>query len=369
MNKYGAPLLIAIAMLLFACNTKSGQEQAQLTKAPVHTNYAYWHMLGDINGQAATLNLMKDSDYAGMSWYHGTLINENDGSLQELYGSPDSTGALVLRITSRKGNGEEEATLTGKLEEGVFSGEYFNPGDQKRAPFGFKRIPKEQAVIFTGHILEDTILANPDLKEGPRCRLRYKFLQAANFQFLNDEIRKGIGGDSLAQVYRSVDALYENERKSYFEHYRKEMAQWADEEFGATMNYETDHSVQVLVNTPDLLSLAFMTYNYSGGAHGNYGSSCVSYDLKKKRKITLQDIFKPGYEAELKKALNAAAKQALNTQNLNEILFEPEIEPNENFFLTPGGICFNFTPYEIAAYAYGEIKFYIPFSDLKNIMK
>ena len=98
-------------------------------------------------------------------------------------------------------------------------------------------------------------------------------------------------------------------------------------------------------------------------------SSCASFDLKKQKKISLEDLFKPGYEKKLTAALNAAARKKYNVKKLSEALFVEEIELNGNFFVTGKGICFNYVPYEIASYAQGEQKIFVPFTALKAIMK
>jgi hypothetical protein len=83
----------------------------------------------------------------------------------------------------------------------------------------------------------------------------------------------------------------------------------------------------------------------------------------------MQDVFKPGYLPGLKAAINAAARKKYKAGNLSEILLVEEIEPNENFYLTGKGICFVYQPYEIGPYSMGEQSIYIPYSQIKDIVK
>ncbi|RYF79039.1 MAG: DUF3298 domain-containing protein, partial [Chitinophagaceae bacterium] len=53
------------------------------------------------------------------------------------------------------------------------------------------------------------------------------------------------------------------------------------------------------------------------------------------------------------------------TDALTEVLFENKIAPNDNFYITGKGIGFSYAPYEIAAYAYGEINLFIAFKDIE----
>ncbi len=57
------------------------------------------------------------------------------------------------------------------------------------------------------------------------------------------------------------------------------------------------------------------------------------------------------------------------TDKLTEILFEDHISFNDNFFVTGKGIGFINNPYEIAAYVYGEIRLFIPFSEIRSLLK
>jgi hypothetical protein len=56
-------------------------------------------------------------------------------------------------------------------------------------------------------------------------------------------------------------------------------------------------------------------------------------------------------------------------KNLSEILLVDEIEVTDNFFLTGKGICFVYQPYEIGPFSMGEQEIYIPFSDIRNLLK
>ena len=53
---------------------------------------------------------------------------------------------------------------------------------------------------------------------------------------------------------------------------------------------------------------------------------------------------------------------------LSNKLFENSVESTSNFCITPKGILFLYNPYEIAAYAYGEIELFIPFSEIKSVV-
>ncbi|MFA6034701.1 MAG: RsiV family protein, partial [Myxococcota bacterium] len=45
------------------------------------------------------------------------------------------------------------------------------------------------------------------------------------------------------------------------------------------------------------------------------------------------------------------------------------VKPNDNFFVTKGGVGFHFNIYEIACYAIGSFDAFIPFVELKGLLK
>ena len=139
----------------------------------------------------------------------------------------------------------------------------------------------------------------------------------------------------------------------------------------SAFSYQQEQGVSVYFNQHDLLTLGFSTYTYTGGAHGMHSTQVRSYDIKNKKVYTLEDILRPGSQAQLSLALAQAVRDRFGMsaeQSLSEYLFEDTIEPNSNFGLTDKGIFFVYAPYEIAAYAFGEIELFIPFAAIRPLL-
>lgn len=86
-------------------------------------------------------------------------------------------------------------------------------------------------------------------------------------------------------------------------------------------------------------------------AHGVYNTTFVNYSIAKGKILSLEDIFKPGYEPELTAMLRSKLKSGrydLITP-LNEIGIPADFEITEN------GVSFIYGLYEIAPYSSGEI--------------
>ena len=133
--------------------------------------------------------------------------------------------------------------------------------------------------------------------------------------------------------------------------------------------YMMDQSEHILVVYQDakIMTLADFTYLYSGGAHGNYATSYHNYDLANKKRLKLTDVITQDGKKKLSGLLAKAVRTQFklkSSQPLTEVLFENKIAPTENFYLTAKGIGFSYSPYEVAAYALGEINLFISFNAL-----
>lgn len=131
-------------------------------------------------------------------------------------------------------------------------------------------------------------------------------------------------------------------------------------------------SMQVYWNDAERLCLALLTYTYYGGAHGNYSTEFINLDLEKGELIQLSSILANGYDSKLVPILNQKARAAYQlpkNSSLNEFFFEENIHPTDNFALTDKGILFVYPPYELAAYAMGEIALFVSFEEIKDLMK
>ncbi|MBO9572818.1 MAG: DUF3298 domain-containing protein, partial [Chitinophagaceae bacterium] len=108
---------------------------------------------------------------------------------------------------------------------------------------------------------------------------------------------------------------------------------------------------------------------YTGGAHGNYGTTFTVISLAKNKKLKLSDIIPESKQPQLNQLLEKNFRLQYNLKPTDKLteggLFENSIKANDNFYVTGKGIGFNYTPYEIGPYVMGEINIFIPFTDLK----
>ena len=113
---------------------------------------------------------------------------------------------------------------------------------------------------------------------------------------------------------------------------------------------------------------------YWGGAHPNTVNAITCFDPATGSEITLDDIFKEGYEEEL---LTMLINQLIKNEGVSTIeelhdagyYFDTDMFISQNFILGNDGVTFLYNRYEIAPYAMGDILITLDYKTLKKIMK
>lgn len=115
---------------------------------------------------------------------------------------------------------------------------------------------------------------------------------------------------------------------------------------------------------------------FDGNNRGNSANLSVTYDLLTGKALGIRDILVADYSAE---DLVALIVQGLSAYEEQEALFPDYVElisdmfltnrPVENWYFTQEGLCFYFSPYEIAPYSSGTILSSIPYDTLGGLLK
>ncbi|MBP8239617.1 MAG: DUF3298 and DUF4163 domain-containing protein [Saprospiraceae bacterium] len=378
------------AFLLASCqpaDSKSASATStndEATTPSADTDPAYWHLTGQVGTLAVVMDLAfrpAGGDEFSTDMYHGSYYYSSKENPIDIYGSVDSTGQLVLYEVTL--TDETSPTFTGTFDrqQGAFKGEW-SSGDGKKKMAVELRENYDDALRFTTHKLEASQALFDGNENSPYATTSKIWLRpatgtdAATASFLEKAIHQGLVGDSLAALYPKQEKAFEVVSKAYFESYRTDMDDVSAEEIGPDdtfmFTYEQNASAEVLYNQNQLLTIGYWDYWFSGGAHGNYGTWLASYDLTDRKEITLQDVFLPGYETKITSSLEKAVRSRFGLkakEALSSVLFEDAIAATENFGLTGKGVIFNYPPYEIAAYASGEIRLFVPYSEIKDLLQ
>ncbi len=400
------PLLFILLALITSCDKTTKNTTSNTPSVYDAKKGFYKHLKGTVGDYPVTMDLVKNvvnSDREAVeSWagFNGYYYYDKYQEPIMLYGSLDSTGMIVLEEWSAEG---KSAQFRGNLTpEGAFIGTWQDSGKVKTLNVALKEIYTDGAIGLESIEYSDSFRLFDKLKNSPVATFGMDVLVPAQntdevrnpdsigkgsiAAFLKNEIFSNMryekGGEEVPEKplpkkdYTNVllADLQKAQRDSFFAYYRSSMtdvvADSAAEYFSE--NHARTSEMQVIFNEKDLLSLGFSGYAFDGGAHGNYGTTLASYDLATKKLLALDDVFKPNYQKTMSAALERALrkKYKLNPkESLNQFLFENKIEANNNFAVTRKGILFNYTPYEIAAYAMGEIQLYVSFEELKAVLK
>ena len=133
------------------------------------------------------------------------------------------------------------------------------------------------------------------------------------------------------------------------------------------LGYSTDVSVKVTRMDDAVISFQITLYDFTGGAHGNYGSGGRNYSAKTGELLSFDEIA-DDYEAFHATVLDYMVNLA-ETPAYKDKLFGPPSKDDldstlfggDNWVFTRSGISFLAAPYSLGPYASGEIAFMLPY--------
>lgn len=204
--------------------------------------------------------------------------------------------------------------------------------------------------------------------ETVRCmtaRVQYIALnenQPIAHQAINAHIKKMLQGNAPT-IAASLDSFMA-EAKVFFEEFPD-----------VPTGYGREIEQAVLLNTPELLTIEEFSYSFTGGAHGNYGTTYYNFDAITGQVIDLTNILVDDYEITLKAIAEPIFKKnylEAGRTNYSEagFYFENDVfKLTDNFAITKEGLKFLYNPYEVAPYALGQQEIIIPYAALKKLVK
>jgi hypothetical protein len=185
------------------------------------------------------------------------------------------------------------------------------------------------------------------------------------------KIQKGITGLLFGKSLETTDIEYAmkayNDRSvEFYIEDNIELVTETDEDWGFMLTWEESIKGNFLKEYNGMISYVSLVYGYSGGAHGMSTKSARTFFLNDGDTVSVDDLFKRGYEEQLTKALRKNLPLCVEDM---EMLFETEIYPSETFYVTDAGLTYVYQPYEIGSYALGIVEITIPWKEIKDILK
>lgn len=369
-------LILPFALLTLAACQQSPKSagSADSTVAPANTAALTptWakRFTGTIAGQPVTLLLQRAG--SGPADVRGWYVYDHHGepiSLRPFYGENRTDDSIIVN----EGYTEDDGAIRGLVSaDGHFRGKWINA----RNNFDFDLSENnDSAVIFSVVAFTDSVKLLPDHPKSPAATASAYTAwptggaAAPVITFLQQSIAPGLkSGETPA-------TLLKNGADSFFASYKSGAAgvDSASMNDGPSWQWSAESGSVVAWNKWPILAIENWTYDFTGGAHGNGGSLFTVYDLSQSKKLTPADVFKPGYKPVVTAALEKSYRKKYKVpagQSLTDAgLQVKKIEPGDNFFITSHGAVFSYTPYEIAAYAAGQITLFVPWADIQTVVR
>lgn len=371
------PIFLLLALAFAACNgnpkegnQKAGADATVATADSVLSPNFYKRLEGTIAGQPVIMHLQSASGtMQGVYYYlkHGSPIFVS--------GQLDPAHPSNLRLQENNtSDGETVAIVDCQYAQGALKGSWRSPDGSKNYLVDLKETYPDGSYAFTSLSLTDSVPALPGNAESPVARISYTTVvplnNGAEGKWLEAGIKKALHIDS-ALLTLDIPAALRKMNSRYLDAYRDEVKQMGHEDISSVMNYEDMQYVSVCYNDRGYVIFDSDGYSYSGGAHGNGGSSFYCFDVRNRKQLSLEDVITAD-SASLQPIVERAFRkqQGLKpTDSLNEILFENHLATTDNFYFTNKGLSFYYFPYEVAAYAVGPIQVFVDFADLKAYLK
>lgn len=164
-----------------------------------------------------------------------------------------------------------------------------------------------------------------------------------------------------------------NEKDNYFTSVKKESKDVLSD-LSYAQDWYSEFRMSLVSNINDYMHINYAQSSYTGGAHDNYGFSERVFDLKKNKRLELKEITsmpKAKLEAILMKNVNKIPNGSIDEKREiknSDMLLVEVIPVTENFYFDQKNLYFHYSPYEIAAFAAGDIIIPVSWEDLKGTL-
>ncbi|NLI13986.1 MAG: DUF4163 domain-containing protein [Peptococcaceae bacterium] len=175
--------------------------------------------------------------------------------------------------------------------------------------------------------------------------------------------------DSINSIFKNSAGAARNEGLKNADNMAQDDAGYA----GSPNKCETYFDYRVKYNQNGLLSVVFMNYQYTGGAHGLTAQSSHTFNLKTGVEYKLKDLFRNGadYVSFISDIVSSEINERVKQGRLPEHSITPfkAIKDDQDFYLSNSAVVVYFQQYEYFPYAAGILEFPVDFSVLKDMLK
>lgn len=383
-------LMLLTTLFAVACKNKRGAEkenganhQENVFKASTQGRLAgsasfYKRLEGTVGGKQVVVHFSRFKDFFLANYYY-----KEHGRPIQLYFRPDAvlegdSIELIEYEPTRKYEYEDEREIKWHFtftETGA-RGKWISRDGNTTHEIALKESYPGGSYIFNAIGFEDSVLI-PFRKDTLTARSKEMMLEPADASlaapWFKNALLAAIWGDSSQASSLTLTQLLEKNTKDFLKDFKEDVDtllanfEPGDSSMYRVLHYDNLMNANLMYNDNNFIVMDVGVYTYTGGAHGLQGSSIICYDVNKKNEMNLQDILKidsATLQPIVEKNFRIQNKMRPNAR-LDQILFENKLPANNNFYFTHKGIGFVYQPYEAAAYVYGILNVFVPFTDLK----
>ncbi|MDR1899068.1 MAG: RsiV family protein [Treponema sp.] len=201
----------------------------------------------------------------------------------------------------------------------------------------------------------------------PGIRLEYRLLDLAGSEKEAQTVRKLLYDGGSPEKYR--DKSGEALRNEY--HGMRKNAETYPGMSDGPLNWHYTEVVERGAESPRYAVIRRSKDYYLGGAHGMRETEYFLIGRDEAGRIPLRELLREGAEAALLRLAGNEIRRYFDIPEgrpLSDVLFDNELEMQDNFFLSAGGLGFHWDPYEIAPYSAGPVELSVPWAQCADLL-
>ena len=239
--------------------------------------------------------------------------------------------------------------------------------------------PEAASIPFSTITVEKEVTLTTE-KDAPSCKVTLNVAYAKGNQ---PEIEKAINQAIVHELFDmeglSIQQAADSFATKYAQEYKTNLAPLYAQDKGDNEKrawYEYHYTIDTHTqggHDGAIVYLADVDY-YEGGAHGIKQQLVLNFNAKTGERMTLKDVFLPGFEVRLSELLLDKLMELTGVNSIEELraknyLYAMDMFPSDNFILGDDEITFIYNMYEIAPYSVGKIEISLSYSDVKDLLK
>lgn len=168
---------------------------------------------------------------------------------------------------------------------------------------------------------------------------------------------------------QGLQNFLDKDKTEFFSSVKEDSKEWISD-IQNPQTWEAGSFMKLISQNDDFLQIEYLHTSYQGGAHNNYSFDTRVFDLKNKKKLDLKDITtmpKARLEELLMKNIDKLPSGTTDSDGPvknSDMLLVDVIPANKDFYFDDKNLYFHYSPYEIAAFAAGDILIPVSWKEL-----